>query len=190
MATTQPLKDLVLLRIIDSYEYSPLSRSIQFKSQLSELNEARKAMILDGFARFLTEEIKRKVQESIRTQKFKVAFQPLTAKYVDFKKRNKLEEGFWKSTNYLVNHIKVWKYANEYRVGFPSTAYYMDDEGNKTIQIVVIAKTLEFGSTKRNIPARPVFRPIVRDMSQHIARYLDRYLSTIDWVTFTLPKPH
>lgn len=177
-------EDLIFLRIIDSIEYNPLSRSAEFSVLINSLSATQKSSLLHGFSKFLCSEIVRQISESIKTQRFKVHFKPLTPQYIDFKKKNKLEEGFWKSTGFLVNHLSYWKYENEWRIGFQKNVKH----GESKIPVVSIAKHLEFGTQKRKkdgtvggIPARPVFTPVIKNVSKNISFYLHKYLKTVDF---------
>lgn len=178
-------KSFVLLRIIDSIEYTPLKRSVKFAKLISELPEKAEKTLLDGFARYIAQEITNQVRTAIKSQKFKVAFKPLTPLYLDYKKRNKLELGFWRSTDFLLNHVTYWKYQNEYRIGFQQNVTYINDDGEKTIPIYKIAQYLEFGtrdkSGRTKIPARPVFGPVVKYISKNVTFFLDKYLATVDF---------
>ena len=183
-------KSFVLLRIIDTIEYTPLKRSVKFAKIISELPEKQQKYLLEGFAKYISNEIVRQVKTAIETQNFKVFFKPLSPQYLDYKKRNKLELGFWRSTDFLLNHITVWKYKKEYRIGFQKNVSYENDQGKKTIPVYKVAQYLEFGTRlkdgRQNIPARPIFRPITAQVSKNVTFYLDRYLSTVDFAK--LPK--
>ena len=177
-------KDFILLRLINSYEYSPLKRSAKFAHLLNALSPSKQDKLIDGFARYLSNEIVYQVTNAIKSQKFKVAFKPLSPQYLDYKRRNKLELGFWRSTSFLLNNIKYWKYKDEFRIGWPNHLTYP----NSNVKCVFVAKTLEFGTKVRKkdgtwggTPARPIFFPLVQYISKNIGFFLERYLKKINF---------
>ncbi len=188
-------RDFILMRIINSYEYSPLKRSIRFVNMLSLLSPAKQDKLIEGFAKFLSEEIVNQISTSIRNQKFKVGFKPLSPQYLDYKRRNKLELGFWRSTDFLLRNLKWWKYGNEYRIGWSGNLKHpgvSNKNGSytskKKVNAVFIARTLEFGTrvkrkdgTIGGTPARPVFIPVVTYISKNISFYMDKYLKKINF---------
>lgn len=188
-------KDFILMRIIDSYQYSPLRRSVRFSNMLSLLSDAKKSKLIEGFAKFLSEEITNQVRLAIKSQKFKIGFKPLSPQYLEFKRRRKLELGFWRSTDFLLNNLKWWKYGNEYRIGWIGNLLHPGVPNlngkyttRKKVNVVFIAKNLEFGTKviKKDgkiggTPARPIFLPITLAISKSISLYLDRYLKKINF---------
>lgn len=172
--------EFVLIRILSDREFTPLSRSKKFLEIISTLPKDKQFRLLEGFAKYLSEEIKSQIVRSIKEQKFKVKFTPLSKGYADYKKRNNLMEGFWRSTGFLLNHIHVWKYETEYRVGFRNADKY---EGGP--KVLDVARWLEYGTFNSDgsvkNPARPCFIPVVKQISKNISFYLDKYLSLINF---------
>lgn len=67
----------------------------------------------------------------------------------------------WLRTGILSRSLGVYNYGDRVYIGLPSNAPYPDslrgeDSGLTFIQLV---RLLETGSTKRNIPGRPLFKP-------------------------------
>lgn len=172
----------VLLRIIDTIEYSPLSRSAKFIQIINTLTKKQRDTLLDGFAKYLAREIADQVKKAILSQKYAVGYKPLTPKYLDYKKRNKLELGFWRSTDFLVQHVTSWKYKGVYNIGFQKT---VANPESKSFPTYKVAAALEFGTKDKTgktlIPSRPVFRPVTESISKRITYYLDKYLESIDF---------
>lgn len=125
------------------------------------------------------------VRQAIETQRMKSWWAPLTKRYLEYKKRKGLSINIWQATGYLKDAIKAyWSGSkNAYVVGIdPSDVHpgprmwfieYKPSRKRRPRRWLVspkegwytlnIAKTLEFGSRSRQIPARPLFRRIAME---------------------------
>jgi len=101
----------------------------------------------------------RQVQREVRTsiRKGRSEWVELSSKYLSHKERKKLDLRIYISTKEFYKAIVVIKGKNGYYVGMKN-----GDHTKAKIPYGFLAAILEFGSDKRNIPARPLWRPIVR----------------------------
>ena len=83
---------------------------------------------------------------------------PLSADYLDWKKRKNLSDNILTATSTYFQSITSWVDGQVVYVGVKRTA--KDANGN---DIANIAAIHEFGSAKRNIPARPLWRIVLKE---------------------------
>lgn len=95
----------------------------------------------------------------------------LNKAYLKWKIRNKLSDKIWIATSTLINSVthKIADGGLEAFVGVLRTAKSADGKNQ-----VLIASVLEFGSAKRNIKPRPLFRPTFQEMKPKIIENYDK----------------
>lgn len=146
---------MVILSIAGVAEWAALSRSTKPAALMASLTEAQENKLREEFAKWLLQLIKAQAQECIRTQKFPVEFEPLSAAWTNYKERHGLKPGFWIATGTLLKTINVWKDrpSGEWRLG------WLPDRVNpiSKTSVAVIAEALERGNPEQNRPARPLF---------------------------------
>lgn len=117
-------------------------------------------------------------RQAIETQRYKYGshrWQPLSRRYLLFKKRNNLSLDIWKATGLLQESLKVYKKGNYLIVGFRPNERYPKTR----IKINSVARWLEYGTANPNgsvrIPARPMFRPLLTYERKNVSRTLDTF---------------
>lgn len=166
----------ILIDVLSLLEWKPLSRSVRmqtFTELVSELGYSP-IDIQRGFGRALAATLAVLVREAIRSQKFKRKYEPLSEKYLKRKKRKGWHLGFWRASGYLMENIDVWEDKKDHAiyVGFLDTKIHPESGTS----CAVIARTLETGSEKRNIPARPLFSDLARALGKDVSRWFRKYL--------------
>lgn len=173
----KPQYDFTLLEVTNLKMYAPLSKTRKFDALWQALSDQEEDKLRLAFTRALAQELVAEVKQAVRLQRFKVVYQPLSAKYAARKRKLKRKEGFWQNTGYLIENLTMWKVPNEniYKVGYPKAKLH-PSSGTPLSHIMYI---LERGSEKRNIPARPLFTPIMdgimRDVSPKFFNFLKTY---------------
>lgn len=123
-------------------------------------------------------------RNAIEEQRYRNWWEPLTRKYLAYKARKGQSLKIWEATGHLKNSIKAyWSGSkNAFVVGInpldrhpgPHVVIGMRQRGQRRRRFRIafgregwytlrIARTLEFGSASRNIPARPLFRRVANE---------------------------
>jgi hypothetical protein len=101
--------------------------------------------------------ISQELKTRIRKQSF--AHRPLSRRYVEYKKKAKLDPRILIASGNYVNAISARKRKLRgdlvWTVGVPDTIH-----GPSGMSYTQLARILEFGSAKRGIPPRPHWRPV------------------------------
>lgn len=163
----------IFIRILNFKKWEPTSRTEKLDDLLGALDEAMIGNLHDQFARFILKLFVEKVKKCIDTQIFPVKYAPLSKAYVAKKKAMGRKPGFWRSSEYLLNHIIYWKMGDgAYVIGFPEHLKH-PDSGQPVAEI---ARTLELGNPP-NLPPRPLFTPIGALMSKSIFFHFRQFIS-------------
>lgn len=167
--------DFVLIDVLGVLDWRPLSRSPRIK-----VFEA--ALIDEGidpepikrqFGIKLAKALVLRVENTIRSQRFRPRLQPLSRAYARQKRRTGGHPGFWINTGYLVRNIRSWvDRAGNIFVGFPQRLRHHSN-GQR---LAMIAKALEEGVPSKNLPARPVFKPAAQALVRDSTRLFERHL--------------
>jgi len=171
---------MILIEIPSLTKWRPLSRTKKLDPLLEKLSEGQQDKMLDAFAKHITTHLKAAAIHAIQTQHFPTRYPPLSKKYAALKRKLGLNPGFWIRTGFLVKHITTWKYHGIYYVGWHPTLVHQEDG----TLVSDIAKSMEFGNPKMNVPARPLFTLLAKAMSKHIIdvhfrRFWNSYKSKI-----------
>lgn len=175
----KPRYEFALIEITNLKAYAPLSRTHKFDNLWANLTEAEEDALRLEFTRHLARELVTEVKKAVQLQRFKVVYRPLSPKYLAQKKRLGRKLGFWQNTGYLIDNLTMWKVPSDdvYKVGYPKDKLHPVS----CTPLSHIMYILEKGSTKRNIPARPLFTPIMdaimRDVSHKFHVFLKSYRS-------------
>lgn len=109
----------------------------------------------DAFTREVAEELQAYLVEVIESQRYK--WKPLSEAYKDSKRRKGLDDRIYIATGFFLKSITVWEDKSGIHVGFePGTVH-----PGSGMDIAVLARILEFGSARAQIPARPLWRPAI-----------------------------
>lgn len=169
------MRSFILIKVLGLLEWHPLSRSakaIRFEDALIGMGLDPNP-IKEDFAVKLAATLAVLVKKAIDEQRFKKQYEPLSEPYAKRKKQSGGKQGFWRNTEYLVNHIDAWKDSDgELNVGFRETQKHPSGSS-----LSMIATVLELGYPDKNIPARPIFTPIARAMGKDISIYFKKYLA-------------
>ena len=158
-------KPIIFISIIDIYTWKPLSRTTKVNKLLKALDKETIDRLFHEFAVFVLLFYRSLVQQSIKNQKFRKKFIPLSEKYRKYKESKRLLSGFWQATGFLQQHLELWRASDgAYNVGFSEEVMHPRTKA----PLSIILKVLEEGSEDRNIPARPLFWPLARAMSKHV----------------------
>ena len=157
-------RHLILIRIIRLREWSPLSKTRRLDYLLDNITEQQSENLYDDFAHWLLEVYRRRVQNTIRTQRFPVNYAPLSPAWKKKKEKKGWHSGFWIATGMLMRNLKVWKYGGVYHIGFPE--HHVHPVHGRPY--ASICRSLEAGVPVAGIPARPLFTPIGQRMSRDI----------------------
>lgn len=162
----KPRYEFSLLEITNLKTYAPLSRTKKYDNLWTQISEAEEDTIRLEFTKFLARELVSEVKKAVHLQRFKVIYKPLSEKYAKQKKMLGRKTGFWQNTGYLIDNLTMWKVPKEdvYKVGYPKDKLHPI---SKT-PLSHIMYILEKGSTKRNIPARPLFTPIMETIMKDV----------------------
>jgi len=109
----------------------------------------------DEFVYEVAKEFQDYLIDVIETQRYK--WKPLSFDYKRRKWLQGLDERIYIATGFFVDSITIWEDKSGVHVGFlPGLVH--EPSG---LQIEVLARILEFGSAKAQIPARPLWRPAI-----------------------------
>lgn len=159
------MADTILITIADLYTWEPLQRNSRAQRILRELPSHKVEELLEGFAYYVLNFFKSLVLNAIRLQKFPVKYQPLSPAHLARKKKKGWRLGFWEMTGFLQQHLTIWKTSNRnYCIGFKHGIVHPVNGQS----IEMIAKALEMGVPKHNLPARPLFYPLAQGISKKI----------------------
>lgn len=116
------------------------------------------------------------VQESIDEQRWKKTrdWPPLSIGYYKYKEKHDLSLKMWEATGYLKEHIKIINKNSYLVVGFGNDTY-----PDSAVKLLLVAKVLEYGSDKVNVPPRPLFKPVYRYIGRHVRRYWEKYVEEV-----------
>ena len=154
----------IYIKIINLYEWQPLQKTPKLKKFINKRTIWEIEMLQKEFAIYILRLFKSLVLFSIKNQKFRVKFPPLSPNYVAYKKRMRGKLGFWEFSQFLQSNLQYWRLKKgSYAIGFKRNIIHpMSGE-----KLYKIAKWVE-GGTSRGIPPRPLFRPIATSISKHI----------------------
>lgn len=151
---------------------------------MSELtgNWKRAKYVIDNLDKIAKEPLKRATQKSAlqveatlvkHIQNQDLGWKGLNPAYKKYKERKKLSNQIWIATSVTINSIttKILNKGLSAFVGVLRTAKSKDGTSE-----VLIAKVHEYGSTARNIPARPLFRPTFKEMKPQIIKNYQKAL--------------
>lgn len=159
------MAETILIEVVNLYNWEPLTKNSRAQMVLENIGKRKADELLEGFAYYVLNFLKSLVLNAIRLQKFPMQYQPLSPQYVARKRKKGWRLGFWEMTGFLQQHITVWKDARRsYCIGFRSGVIHPVSG----TPILTIVKTLEMGSPKKNIPARPLFFPLAAGISKKI----------------------
>lgn len=166
----------ILIDVLSVMEWRPLSRSIKMQTFSDRASELGYSLydIQKGFGRALAATLAVLVREAIRTQKFKRKYDPLSEKWKKRKERKGWHHGFWRASGYLMENIDVWEDRKDHAiyVGFLDTKMHPESGSS----CAVIARALEKGSEKNNLPARPLFTDLARALGKDVTRWFRKFL--------------
>jgi len=159
------MADTILIEVINLYNWEPLKKTSRAQMILEKLGKRKVDELLEGFAYYVLNFYKALILNAIKLQKFPQAYQPLSPAHVNRKRKMGWKLGFWEMTGFLQQNLTIWKDARRsYCIGFKAGIIH-PVSGTPLLTIV---KTLEMGSPKRGIPARPLFMPLAAGISKHI----------------------
>ena len=98
-------------------------------------------------------------------QKQDLGCKPLSERYKALKKRKGLSEKTLIATSTYFQSITSWTTKQAIYVGVKRNVKNKDGE-----EVANIAKVHEYGSVKRNIPARPLWKPTLVEMQGRLAK--------------------
>lgn len=130
---------MIYIQVLD-YKWSPLGYD---DIELEEI-----------IAKNFIEDVKR----SINTQKYK--FEPLSPRYLMYKKKNGLSLNTWEATSQLKNSLKYTIKGDTITIGWDKGLIHKKSK----LKVYQVAMTLEYGNL--NIPPRPLFRNVLREYSK------------------------
>lgn len=88
---------------------------------------------------------------------------PLSEKYLQKKKKEGLQTNIWEATSDLKKAIAISQFDKSVAIGVLKGRKNREGE-----DLALIASVLEYGSAKRNIPARPLFRYTAEELKSYI----------------------
>ncbi len=158
-------ESIILIEIIDLFDWEPLKKNSRAQIVMQDMTLEEANRITEEFAYYILNFYKALILNAIKTQKFPAKYPPLSKAHLDRKKKHGWKLGFWEMTGFLQRNLTIWKYyKNNYAIGFKEGIVHPESG----TPILIIAKTLEKGSVKRGIPARPLFSPLAAGLSRHI----------------------
>lgn len=125
--------------------------------------------VQEAFAKYMAEQMKIYLQESIKTQRYKQYWKPLSVDYMEYKKKKNLSLNIWEASGVLVDSITYRKYGDHYIVGISKTKRYP----KTNIPIYRVAEWMEYGT--ETMPARPLFRRVLLYMRKNINRFYKKF---------------
>ena len=145
--------------------------------------------------------------QNVRNRSWEKYWIPLDEKYLNRKKRKGYYENTWMATGALINNISIWNEEKEHRIVIGIDEKKKVKVGKKKIPLILIAKWLEYGTTKNvlkpreritkkdvehlklggvkkkkhfGIPARPLFRKARDYISKNINTYYKDFSSMLE----------
>lgn len=108
-------------------------------------------------------ELERQIKQNIRNNGGSIGWQPLAERTLNNKKDSKYPTSILRMTGLYYKSIMQWSdnSTGAMFLGLKSRTYY-PDKGASGLTVQQVAKVLEYGSSIRNIPARPLWRPTFR----------------------------
>ena len=149
-------QDFILITVLELKKWKPFSRSDRINKIIDAIPENDSKELLDKYAHYLSVLLIENIKKAVKKQDFRKNFQPLNAAYKLSKLNKGHSTGFWEATGELIESISAWKNSEgNYYIGFKKDQTHSDSG----TELALIASVLEKGSTKRNIPARPLLIP-------------------------------
>lgn len=147
-----------------------------FKTML-KTTKHREGTLENAFSMYVAYLIVKKVQGGVRLQQvngqpMKSVYKPLSKAY-NKSKPKATQDKFWKNSDYLIKHLKIWRNRASIFVGYPYSAKHPDNRSNLTN----VMKYNEFGT--KLIQARPLFKPIISNIIKNPNLVLTGFLKTI-----------
>jgi hypothetical protein len=132
---------------------------------LANLNE----QYVEDVHKQIIQEAYRRVIEHIDKQD--LGWKPLNEEYLLRKIREGYNPGKWIRTGLLKDSIQTFQITDEnlWFVGIMGDVKYPDSD----ISVALVASVLEYGSQKRNIPPRPLFRTVRREMRRELKQFME-----------------
>lgn len=166
-------RELILIQIIEFKKWKPLSRTHRLDELWRYLGEEKAAALMGEFALFLLNYYQSLIINTIKNQKFKKPYTPLSVEYALFKKRKHLKPGFWQEYGDLQENLTHWRESDgTYMIGFKPDTKHSVNGADQTM----IANVLERGSEKMHVPARPLFTPIAAAIRKGIIPFFEKFL--------------
>lgn len=131
------------------------------------------------FEVYLADRYVSEIRRCIQKQTLKKEWKPLNPIYKKFKKKQGLSTKIWVASSRLRNNLKVIPKANYLVVGWDENLRYERKKNslNPSPTVLQVARKLEYGSLKGNIPPRPLFRIVLRRMETDMEDWVNRYLT-------------
>ena len=117
--------------------------------------------------------IRKFLKQSIKEQRYRGRWIPLSPGYLEFKRKHNLSENIWEATGELVDSISYRRYGNQYIIGIDPKKTYPSGAN-----MLEVAQIMEYGG--KHMPARPLFTPVFNYVKRHINEYWNDYLLNID----------
>ncbi len=133
-------------------------------------------MLANQKTRKFSKEIAAEARDIIKNQEFK--WKPLSDAYLDSKILKGLDERIYIATGDFLKHIGWWeKIVGKKALIFVGPKPGIHKPSGLTYQF--LAKILEFGSLKANIPARPLWRPLLSRVVRRSKGFRQEYRNAI-----------
>jgi len=149
--------------ILNFYKWSLLQRSPKIDRMLNNVFDWELEVIFKEFTIYIMNLYKSLILHAIREQKFPKKYKPLSPKYVQYKKDNRMKQGFWQATGFSQVHLDFWKLRKGYyAIGFKRNLVH-PASGEKVWKI---HNYVEKGTSK--MPPRPLYGPIAKSIQKNI----------------------
>ena len=143
-----------------SASYSPGSRKI------SSVDLQQK------FVQFMADMYRQQLIKIINKQMYKHKWAPLTAEYVEYKRKQGLSLRIWEATSLMKNHIVVLRRKDKWYIGPNPKVHYKSG-----VTLLEVARWMEFGTQK--MPARPLFRPTLQYLRSNFAFFHKKFMEGV-----------
>lgn len=163
----------IFIEIIDLYDWEPLKKSYKFQHTIKGLDPKVVDQMQEGFARYILDLFKSLVKNAVFYQRFPIPLTPLSPKYVAYKRRKGLHQGFWQATRFLMNNLSYWKKdRNTFAIGFRQNSIHPESK----LTCFELVKVLEQGTKDGRIPGRPLFFPVSSGISKNIYSLFRKFI--------------
>jgi len=125
-------------------------------------------------AHYILSRVKKAVKEQkIGSYKMRSKYKRLSPRYRKSKPWG-TKTKFWINSGQLINKLGVYvDTKREVYIGFRGNVRYINSKSKVKFKVVLMV--MEYGSKKKNIPARPLIRPITKLVRKNITWLWDRF---------------